>query len=289
MYNHYALITGASEGLGKCLALECARRGINLVLVALPGSSLLHLAHYIGNTWDVDVVCIETDLAAVGSCQRLYEEVKARGIRINVLINNAGMGGTFYFHEKEAAYYEKQISLNVLAPTQLCRLFLDDLKAGGTSYILNVSSLAGLFHLPRKQVYGGTKSYLITFTRSLRSELQAHGVSVSVLCPGGMNTHWQLTMSNCTTGTWLGRRSVMQPEAVAQRAVRAMLKGKEVIVPGFLNNVFLLMDAVSPRFVKNILIRLQLRTTTGKDQVREGGQIHIITEAPEYTYAKSAG
>jgi uncharacterized protein len=257
MCNQYALITGASEGLGKFLVIECASRQMNLVLVALPGSGLPGLADYLVRRFHIGVVCIETDLSEESSCYEIYEKVKSEGISISVLINNAGIGGTFCVDEKDPGYYTKLISLNVTAPTLLCRLFLWDLKRNAPSYIMNVGSLAGIFSLPNKQVYGGTKSYLVSFSKSLRKELKKDQVSVSVLCPGGMNTSWRLTMENRMMGTWISRQSVMEPSDVAAIGIRKMLEGKQLIITGFWNRCFLFLDRVAPETIKQGLMNYQ--------------------------------
>ncbi|MFN2440888.1 MAG: SDR family NAD(P)-dependent oxidoreductase [Chitinophagaceae bacterium] len=262
MYNHsFALITGASEGLGKYLAIECAVRNINLVLVALPGSRLKQLSQFIIKKYGVHVVCIEKDLSCEAGCAEVFAEVKAQGISIYILINNAGIGGTFFFDQRNTAYYSKVIALNVVAPTVLSRLFLEDLKKSGSSFIMNVSSLAGMFQLPKKQVYCGTKSYLIAFSKSLRKELKDQHISVSVLCPGGMNTSWQLTMDNRTTGTWISRQSILYPQQVAAIAIKKMLAKKEIIIPGLCNQLFLFLDRIIPKKLKNFLTAYQMNKT----------------------------
>jgi len=258
MCNQYALITGASEGLGKFLAIECAKRKLNLVLVALPGSDLKNLQKYIIKTFQVGVLYVETDLSEEKNCHQLYQQVKDENISLSVLINNAGMGGTFPFDEKDPGYYSKVISLNVTTPTILCRLFLNDLKKNATSFIMNVSSLAGIFHLPHKQVYGGTKSYLLAFSKSLSKELKGDNVFVSVLCPGGMNTRWQLTMENRTMGTWISRQSVMEPYDVAAIGIRKMFEKKELIITGFWNRCFLLWNQFFPKRIKDGLMNYQM-------------------------------
>lgn len=262
MYNHsFALITGASEGLGKYLAIECAAREINLVLVALPDSGLKQLSQFIIKEYGVQVICIEKDLSCEEGCAEVFEEVKAKGISIHILINNAGIGGTFSFDQRTTAYYSKVIALNAVTPTVLSRLFLEDLKKSGSSFIMNVSSLAGMFQLPKKQVYCGTKSYLIAFSKSLRKELKNQNISVSVLCPGGMNTSWQLTMDNRITGTWISRQSIMYPQQVAAIAIEKMLAKKEVIIPGLWNQFFLCLDKIIPKKVKNFLTEYQMSKT----------------------------
>ncbi len=255
---NYALITGASEGFGKALALECACRSMNLILVALPGSGLSSLACYIEKNFGVKTFCFEYDLSLKESCCSLFEEISCRRLRVNMLINNAGMGGTHYFEERNAEYYHRQIALNVMAPTLLSHLFLDMLEKNSPAHILNVSSLASFFYLPKKQVYGGTKSYIVSFSKSLRRELKSKKVFVSTVCPGGMNTTPALILYNRTL-SGIGRWSVMNPEVVARITVDGMLRNKELIIPGFLNRLFIMMDKLLPKWLKEILTDREMK------------------------------
>ena len=248
----YTLITGASEGLGKALAIECAHRKMNLVLVALPGPELYSLAGFIKRNYYVDVISIEKDLCKDESCIELFNEVSALNLPVNVLINNAGIGSTMLFEEGSIKLYEKQIKLNVLATTLITRLFLETLKRNSRSYILNVGSMASFFYLPKKQVYGATKSFIYFFSRVLREELKKDNVQVSVLCPGGMNTSLALTLMN-KTGNYLSRLSIMDPEEVVPLAIDGLLKGKKVIIPGKMNQFFMLLDKILPEGFKKIL------------------------------------
>ena len=249
---NFALITGASEGFGKALALECAARNMNLVLVALPGSGLSSLCCYIERNFNVTAYCLEHDLSNKEECYDLFNEINRLQIRIDTLINNAGIGGTHYFDERDTEFYYKQIELNVVSPTILTHLFIQNLSPYSPAYVLNVSSLASFFYLPKKQVYGGTKSYLVAFSRSLRRELRNKGISVSVICPGGMNTNPQMVFQNLNTHG-VSRWSIMNPEAVAKIAIDGMLKNKEVIIPGFWNKLFMLFDKILPKFYKEML------------------------------------
>jgi len=255
---NFALISGASEGLGKALALECAARNMNLLLVALPGSGLCSLACFIERNYDVRVLFFEHDLSKKEECIHLFEKIKQKQFHINVLINNAGMGGIHLFEERDIEYYYKQIELNVVAPTLFIHFFLETLEQNSPSHILNVGSLSSFFSLPKKVVYNGTKSYIVSFSKSLRRELKTKNVFVSTVCPGGMNTTPTLILQN-NNMKGVARLSVMNPDEVAKIAIDGMLTKKEVIIPGFWNKLFMLFDRLLPKWFKEILIERSMK------------------------------
>jgi len=248
----YTIITGASEGLGKSLAIECASRQMNLILVSLPHSGLTELSNFIRKNFKVSVVTFEKDLSFSSACYDLFLEIERLKLPANILLNNAGVGNTSLFDEGSPEFYEKQIRLNVLATTVITHLFIKNLKDKTFAYILNVGSLASFFYLPKKQVYGGTKSYIYYFSKCLKKELKNKGVSVSVLCPGGINTNLSVTLIN-KNSPWASRISIMDPEEVAVIALNGLLRKKEVIVPGKLNKCFLFLDRILPSFVKTFM------------------------------------
>lgn len=257
--NKYTIITGASEGFGKALAIECAGRKMNLVLVALPGPELHYLADFIKQNYNVDVIAIESDLTREADCMRVYEQVLYLQLPVNMLINNAGLGSTMLFSEGSITFYQKQIKLNILATTMLTYLFLDILKANGPSYLLNVGSLSSYFYLPKKQVYGATKSFIYCFSKSLSREFSKNEISISVICPGNMNTNISVTQL-IKSSNWLSRKSVMNPEDVAPIAIDSLLNHKEVIIPGKINKIFLLLNRLLPSAIKIMLIEMQMKT-----------------------------
>lgn len=283
----YTLITGASQGLGKALALECARRKMNLVLVALPGESLPELAESIRAGYDVDAIAIEKDLSDTTGSQALFDDVKARGLRVNMLINNAGVGSTEFFHDGSVDRYEKQIRLNVLATTVITHLFLDMLKDASPSYVLNVGSLASFFSLQKKQVYGATKSFVFYFSKSLRRELKKDNVFVSVVCPGGMFTN-TVARQTIATGDYLTRASGMQPEKVAPIALEGLLQGKEVIIPGRINRTLVFLDGVVPRFVVRFFEeRTMRRLHTPKQALMQAVPVYAMAQQQTETTLSS--
>ncbi len=254
----YTLITGASEGFGKALALECARRNMNLVLVALQGPELSFLEQFIKRNYSVDVVCIEKDLCRDDACCGVFCLVKKLGLQVNMLVNNAGLGSTVCFQDGSPLFYEKQIKLNVLATTVMTRHFLEMLKQNSPSHILNVGSMASFFCLPKKMVYAATKSFVYTFSRALRQEVKKDGVSVSVLCPGGMNTNLSLTLM-IKSSNYFTRLTAMNPESAAPIALDGLLNKKEVIIPGRLNNCLLVVYKLLPGRVKTLLMRRAMK------------------------------
>lgn len=253
----YTMITGASEGLGKALAIECAKRNMNLILVSLPGIELYQLSAYIRRRYNVNVCEFETDLSQEQNCFDLWKTITRHHLSINMLINNAGIGGTRQFDKTNFEVWQKHIQVNITGMVYLTHLLLPELKRHARSYILNVSSLAVFFYLPGKQVYGATKSFVYFFSKSLRRELKKEGVQVSVLCPGGINSNPTQYLMNYAS-TWITKSSCMLPEEVAHVAMRDLLRGKETIIPGKWNNVFVYMDKLLPAFIKERLISRQV-------------------------------
>ncbi len=274
---NYTLITGASEGFGKALAIECASRKMNLVLVALPGPELNNLADFIKRNYGVTVFTIEKDLTTEENCMAVYKEVLQLQLPVNTLINNAGLGSTMLFCEGEISFYQKQIKLNILATTMITHLFMNMLKKNGPSYVLNVGSLSSYFYLPKKQVYGASKSFIYCFSKCLRSELNKSEVSVSVICPGSMNTNISITQLLKTSG-WLSRTAVMNPEDVAPIAIDGMLNRDEVIIPGKMNKLFLLMNKILPSAIKKMMIGRQMNAIRSITATDQKGQTIPLTE-----------
>jgi len=267
MSKTYTIITGASEGLGKAFAIECASRQMNLILVSLPNSSLSELSNFIRRNFKVSVIAFEKDLSSLSACYDVFLEIERLKLPTNILINNAGMGSTVLFDEGSPEFYEKQIRLNVLATTVITHLFIKNLPERSPAHILNVGSLASFFYLPKKQVYGGTKSYIYYFSKSLKKELKGKGVNVSVLCPGGINTNLSVTLIN-KNSPWASRISIMDPEEVAAIALIGLFKKKGVIIPGRLNRFFLLLDKILPSAIKTYMTNRTMKKINTPEWVK---------------------
>jgi short-subunit dehydrogenase len=255
----YALVTGASEGLGKSLALELASKDIPLVLVSLPGSGLPQLSAFIRRNYAVPVVYFETDLTDTDKYTTFFKILEEQEIQVNILINNAGIGNWSWFEEKSTLFYKKQIELNVLTPVLLTKMFLEQTRNDTPAYILNVGSLGGTFVVPKKGVYGATKSFISYFTKCLRLELSRSNVQVSLLSPGGINTKPELLVLNQSL-KGIAKATILEPEEVAKVAIKGLLKGKKEIVPGTLNKILLILNSILPSFLKEIIIKYKLKT-----------------------------
>lgn len=258
MENHYALVTGGSQGFGKSIALEFAKRKINLLLVSLPESGQWELSNFIRKNFNVEVLCLELDICKTDSCYIIADFIKDNNLKIKYLVNNAGILSQGFFEEMDDAFIIRQIEVNVLAPTLLTKLLLENLKTSSPSAILNISSLAAFFPLPKKQVYCGTKSYLLSFSKSLKKELKKYNISVTAICPGGLNTTTRLCYQNRILG-WISRESILNPEKAAKIAIDGMMNKKTVIVPGFINKSFMFFDKLIPEFIKDILTNKQIK------------------------------
>ena len=253
-----AIITGASEGLGKAFAVDLAKRGHNLLLVSLPNTGLGHLAAYLQKTFDIKVDVLELDLTALGSPERVFSYLSEQKLTAHILINNAGLGNWDWFTDNNIAFYKKQIDLNITAPVLLTRLFLGQVNAAVTSYILNVGSLGGLFVVPKKQVYGASKSFMRYFTRCMQMELTGTNVKMSLLSPGGINTRPEIILMNQKL-KGIAKATIFEADEVARIAIDGLFKGKKEIIPGAANKLLVFLNSVLPDFIKDAIIKGKLK------------------------------
>ncbi len=223
----YALVTGASRGLGKAFALELAKRKTNLILVSLPGENLRGLAVEISGE-GIDVVPYETDLTRKKNIVKLTQWVNT-SFSVSILINNAGVGGNSHFLNSDMQMLDRMIQLNVRATTLMTRQLLPNLlRQTGTAYVLNVASLAALSPMPFKTVYPASKAFIHSFTRGLQQEYSGSGVFFSVVNPGPMRTNGQIAERMKQLSPWTRMLNVT-PTQVAALSLEKMFRGDQVI------------------------------------------------------------
>lgn len=228
----YALITGASAGLGKAMARECANRGLDLILVSLPEEGLLPFGQLLREECGVEVHCYETDLTQPREPHRLAKWVKER-FPVFMLINNAGVGGSLLIEQASPTYIDYILQLNIRAVSMLTYHFIPELKKHERSYIMNVASLAAFGPIPFKTVYPASKAFVYAFSHSLRAELKHTPISVTVVNPGAMLTNADVIQRAQRHG-WLSRQSILTAESAAKESIDGMLRGRRMVIPGVL-------------------------------------------------------
>lgn len=224
----FALVTGASKGLGKAFVIELANRGINVILVSLPGDNLPLLATEIAEKYSINTAYYETDLADIGNVYLLSDWVN-QNYKVFLLINNAGLGGTRSFLDASPDYINTIIQLNITATSILTRQLLPNLIKRKQSYILNVSSMAAFSPIGYKTVYPASKSFIHSFSRGLNEELRGTNVFVSVVNPGAMKTNAEITARIDKQG-FLGKLTLLEPKYVAKKCIERIFCKDSVIM-----------------------------------------------------------
>lgn len=249
----YTLVTGSSTGIGKAMAEECAKRKHNLVLVALPGTELEKVGKYFRDTYHVDIKFLEINLTLPNALQELHDWCDAQQIKINVLINNAGIGNYSSFEKTDLEKYLKIIHLNTEVVVSLTSLFIPKLREHRQSYILNVGSIASLMPVPYKSVYSASKSFVLSFSRALQIELKQYGIHVSCLCPGPTSTETVLKL-NAQLSSKRSKKLWLTPEKVAQIAINGLFERKGLIIPGWKNRLILSLNSLLPFSLRSYLL-----------------------------------
>ncbi len=229
-------ISGATGGLGKAFAVECASRGWNLFLTDLHSDRLASLASGIQNTYLVDVQFQDCDLTDLPSRTRLFEALQAAGLRFWGLINVAGVDFEGPFSEQTREAIRTIIRLNIEATLDVTHALLEHMDPSRIFRIINVASLAAFYPMPVKATYAASKRFLVDFSLALRDEVRGRGATVTVLCPAGMPT-----TPGCIEGIdvqgLMGQLTTQNIGTVAAKTLDGALQGRPVIIPGLLNQV----------------------------------------------------
>lgn len=233
----YALITGASKGIGKAIATELASRGVDLLLVARDVSALEELSTTLKKTYQIDVQFLGIDLSQPNAVQTLNTWIETNLYRINILVNNAGYGLSGPFTDYTLEEHTAMMQVNMQVPVVLTGTLLPQLKANQPSYILNIVSSAAYQSVPGLTTYAASKSFLLSFSRGLRYELRNKGVSVTAVSPGSTDTGFATRAKVGAKGLKAAEKVNMTPEAVARIAVKAMYSRKAEVITGFINQL----------------------------------------------------
>lgn len=253
---NFTLITGACKGIGKALAYECASRGMNVLLVSNDRDCLQSVCDDIRKQKGVESHCLAVDLMQEGAPEEVYRWVKEKDYSVDVLINNVGLGKGGTFTSMPLKDIHHMMTLNNKVMVEMTHYFIPELERHKDAHILSVSSLEARLPLPYKAIYTGTKNFIYAFSLAIAQELKFSGVKVSVLCPGPVLTN-EDGLSRLNAHGQRSKLLMMYPDQVARIAIRAMLNGRQVIVPGRLNAIFFKLGSLLPVGMKmNILEKL---------------------------------
>lgn len=242
----YVLVTGASKGIGKSMAIALAKRKINLLLIARSSNELSTLQTDIKNQYGVEVHILSTDLSLQQAPTQVFDWIKENNFQVYILINNAGYGLWGKFAELDLAAQLEMCQLNMTTVTALCHLLIPILSTEKEAYILNVSSTAAYQAVPTLAIYSATKAFVLSFTRALRFELKDGPVSVSCLSPGPVDTGFA-HRAGLDTFNKMAEKFNMRPDEVAEIALKGMFAKKSEIIPGFTNIISVYANRILPK------------------------------------------
>lgn len=234
-----ALVTGASKGIGRCYALQLAALGYNVLMVASGEEELLATVEEVRtaspNVW---VRTLVKDLATPTAAEELFAWTEAKGIKVDVLINNAGIFSFCDILNTPIERIQRMIYLHDITSTLNCRLYAADMIKRGGGRILNMSSFSIWMPYPGLSLYSASKAYLKSFSVAFSKEVEAQGVTVTAICPAGIATDlYGLSRSLQRFGVRTG--ILMTPESCARRSLNGMFRGRRCKVPDWWFRLFI--------------------------------------------------
>ena len=232
----YALITGASSGIGLEYARQLAAAGWNLVVVSNRNEENIRVAEELSRQYGVAVEPLYADLTETDAAEKIYARTKEMGADVDVLINNAGMLLFSTLCNTLAEQLERIIALHCTTPSKLCRLFADDMSKRGRGHILIMSSITAWTPYPTISLYGATKAYLHSFAQSLWYELRRKGVSVTAVYPSAVDTPFY-DLDDGMRRLLLRCGVMLSAESVARKGLRAMFHSRRRCIPGLLPKI----------------------------------------------------
>lgn len=236
------LITGASSGIGEAFAHNLAKQGANLVLTARSQDKLTRIADKLREEYRVSVHVFPVDLILPDAPRQLIERIKASGLRVDFLVNNAGFGKWAHFLGESLDMYDQMLSLNIEALVKLTYLCLPDMLARGKGGVINVASTAAFQPAPYIAVYSASKAFVLSFTEALAGEYRERGIRILALCPGYTDTNFNSVANVNVAGIRFAT-----PDAVAKAGLTAFVKGKSYHVHGRANYLSSLLPRVLSR------------------------------------------
>jgi len=241
----YVLITGAAGGLGKAFAAEAAARGWRLLLTDTSAAALDPLAAGLARLYDAEVLSLVCDLTDPASRQELWSAIDARGLRLHMLINNAGTDFEGAFDQQRLDQLRTIVRLNVEGTLEMTRAALARRDPTRPLRVVNVASLAGYYPMPLKATYAASKRFVLDLSVALRHEFDPRDVTFTVLAPAGLPTNPTTLGGIAAQGIW-GELTTRNVGPVAARTIDLALAGRAVYIPGAVNQVLRAASAIFP-------------------------------------------
>lgn len=245
----WAVVTGADGGIGIEFCRALARRGCSLVMVSVTVDPLHHAAIRIADEFGVNAIPLTLNLTDPAAVSMLAEFLSTKGVEVDYVINNAGIFSFRELVDTPDAKINCFIDLHVRATTMLSLHFARRFKQRGSGRILNMSSMSCWMPMPGLAMYASTKAYIRVFTRSLHYELKDYGASATVAAPGGIATSLFGLPDNLMRLA-VGLGAVENPDRFADKAVKAMLKGKKQYINGFINRLAIFFIGITPTWMR---------------------------------------
>lgn len=245
------LITGASGGIGKAIANKLAQRKKNLLLIARNPEKLEKICQELSGKFDIDVQFIAADLSKSGTAEDIFEEAQNRGLEIEMLINNAGIGSGGEFSELSLKSELDMLQLNILSLVALTHLFLSQMQQYKNGTIVNIASMASFAPVPYMATYGASKAFVRSFTEAITQECKPHKVHILLFCPGLTKTNFN-SAAGIDNEKAVGLSSdyknapAQTPEEVAQEVMNALDGKKHFAISGKLNRFAVKLIAMLP-------------------------------------------
>jgi len=241
--NKTVLITGASSGIGKELAIVYAKNGCNLVLVARSTNKLEELKKSIIADNNVDVSVISLDLSKQESAEELHKITQEKALKIDILINNAGFGSNGKFIDIPIDNQTDMMMLNMVTLTKLSRFYIDDMLKQDSGHIVNIASTAAFQPIAKFAIYAATKAFVLHFSEAISQELKNTNINVTAICPGATESNFMDT-SGVKKVNFLGMATSKQ---VAEFTFNKVKAKKVVAIHGLINNLLVFSIRLSPR------------------------------------------
>jgi short-subunit dehydrogenase len=251
----YALVTGASKGIGKAIALALAAKKYNVILVARSEGELINLCQEIEHSYQVKALHFAIDLSQPDAAEKTFRWVKEEQLEVEILINNAGYGLSGFFDRYKLDEILNMMQLNMQTLVQFTSLFLPELKKTKQAYILNIASSSAYQSVPGLSVYAATKSFVLSFSRGLHQELKGSNISVSCISPGATDTAFVERANLGEKGLKAAAKVNMQPKEVADIALKALFNKNPEVIAGTVNKLGAFMAWLLP---KNIVERVAM-------------------------------